>query len=601
MSGVGSLVTGFQYTPYVGPLLVSSVLAFASGAYVWQSRERRATRWYVITMAVVGLWPLTLAGALSVTTLELKQVLFGAHVGFATLSGGTWAVFACLYSGRGEWASRSVLTVFWAVYAGIFAVVLTAPVHDLLYATTTVTTAGGWTRVTHTWGPMIVPIAVVGYGLNVVAGGLFLLKALRSRNVYRGLSVVLFLAGTTMWISNLVSVVGYSPLPHLMLAPMVFLLWGVLGLAVFGSVRVVQYLPVDRLFARFDTRVDGLVPLARDYVLEEIDSGVLVLDETEHVVDVNARGREMLGDPEGLVGRRLDAVVDVDEFIDEWDESAHTSEQVWFTDPFGDRRCYDVKINTIGGDGAESVGRAVVMNDITEQKQRERALRDREAELQTLKQVFSRIIRHNIRNDVNAIHGNAELIVADPEGDVVARAEQILEIAGGLATTSQKISIVDEVTGSGSTVHEYELVSLVDRSLPAVEAEYADADVRVDVPAGLTVTGNEYLSVAVENAIENALAHNDASTPVVEIEAHASEETVELAIRDNGPGIPAQELQALADREESALGHASGVGLWLIDWIVDNAGGSVTFENTDSGARTRLTLQRATDAEGSND
>ena len=101
-----------------------------------------------------------------------------------------------------------------------------------------------------------------------------------------------------------------------------------------------------------------------------------------------------------------------------------------------------------------------------------------------------------------------------------------------------------------------------------------DEPSRVDAPG---------LIAAVEEAVENAVKHNDSTEPVVEIRIQRrSADWVDIEIEDNGPGIPDQELNVLRTGETS-LNHADRLGLWFIYWVVSRVGG--TFSVTDAPPR----------------
>ncbi|WP_459987600.1 ATP-binding protein, partial [Natrinema sp. JCM 9743] len=71
-----------------------------------------------------------------------------------------------------------------------------------------------------------------------------------------------------------------------------------------------------------------------------------------------------------------------------------------------------------------------------------------------------------------------------------------------------------------------------------------------------------------------------------------------LTVADDGPGIPPEERELLeGDREITQLRHASGLGLWLVNWVVTQAGGRLTFhDNEPRGTVVTLAIPRA-DAE----
>jgi signal transduction histidine kinase len=64
---------------------------------------------------------------------------------------------------------------------------------------------------------------------------------------------------------------------------------------------------------------------------------------------------------------------------------------------------------------------------------------------------------------------------------------------------------------------------------------------------------------------------------------------VRLTVADDGPGIPKAEIEVIEEGQETPLEHASGLGLWLVQHVVEQSGGDVEFEVED-GTRVHLTL-----------
>ncbi|AQL41928.1 hypothetical protein BV210_04000 [Halorientalis sp. IM1011] len=579
------------------PLIASALLALVSAYYVRRQSDRLSASMYAWAMVAMALWAGSSAAALSVVDPLTTRVLVGSVLAFAALTTATWCLFCLSYSGYERWLSWPLFTAFGVAVASITALTVSNPLHDLVFVERTVDRTGGWVGVGHEWAIGLWLSVLVVYVIHALTHAVLFKKFRRSRNLYRTFTVILLLASITIWLANILSVIGYSPLPHMMFVPIVFLFWGVFGLVVLASRRFVRSLPIDRFLELLDPRSDDVVPLARDFVVEEMDSGVVILDATDYVVDVNTTAKEMLDTQTRLIGRPIYDVVDLDEFFEDGLVNDGSRQQIWVQSD-GERNCYDVNVSPITGGDDSLVGRAIVMNDITSQKGREQRLRNREGELQTLKQVLSRIIRHNIRNDVNVVQGNAEWIAANADSDdVVTRAEQIVETAEDLATTSRKTRIVDRVVGTDADLVDVDLEPLLEDTLADFRAEYPEATIRAEVPSGVSVRGSVYLSAAFENAIENAIVHDPGPEPTVDIEVRADDDTVTLTVSDDGPGIPEQEMQAIETGEETELIHASGIGLWLIDWIVRNSGGTVSWSNTDSGAAVRMELQRATESD----
>jgi len=61
---------------------------------------------------------------------------------------------------------------------------------------------------------------------------------------------------------------------------------------------------------------------------------------------------------------------------------------------------------------------------------------------------------------------------------------------------------------------------------------------------------------------------------------------------DNGPGLPDQEQKVLSEGVETPLIHGSGLGLWMVNWIVTTHDGSIDTTVTDEGTTVTVTLPR---------
>ena len=94
---------------------------------------------------------------------------------------------------------------------------------------------------------------------------------------------------------------------------------------------------------------------------------------------------------------------------------------------------------------------------------------------------------------------------------------------------------------------------------------------------------------AVENLIENAVTHCDDGASVT-VAATAQGDTVTLWITDDGPGIPEAELEVFENREETPLEHGTGVGLWLVNWVVDRSSGDLEFDTGPDGTTVTVRL-----------
>lgn len=97
------------------------------------------------------------------------------------------------------------------------------------------------------------------------------------------------------------------------------------------------------------------------------------------------------------------------------------------------------------------------------------------------------------------------------------------------------------------------------------------------------------------NLLSNAIQHNDNEVQDVTVSGARHDQTVEIRIADNGPGIPDERKETVFEQGEMSLeSQGTGLGLYLVDTLMDRYGGTVRVEdNEPTGAVFVLELQVA--------
>ncbi|MBO4246774.1 PAS domain S-box protein [Halomicrobium sp. IBSBa] len=347
----------------------------------------------------------------------------------------------------------------------------------------------------------------------------------------------------------------------------------------------------------------------RERALEQYQTLVESAGDPMYVLD--AEGRiELLNEPmASFFGREKDAVVGerINELLPEaggergdralksilGDESrTFESFESWLADANGIQRLYEVTVGVIEDDG-EFVGSVGTLRDITERERRRE-------ELDLLRQVFARVLRHNLRSELSIIMGNTEVVMEELEGPNRELAGTVLERGRRLEETARKARAIESVLDSeaGRTTQRVEQV--VDRAVTAVEDEHPEAVIETDGSSSLSVRAHPNLVVAVENLVDNAVEHGEAlGTCDARVEVESDRDGVSLSVVDGGPGLPECERKALNQESETPLEHGSGLGLWLVNWIVERSGGALGFDHTDG--RTTVTIELDGDPESGPD
>jgi signal transduction histidine kinase len=249
-----------------------------------------------------------------------------------------------------------------------------------------------------------------------------------------------------------------------------------------------------------------------------------------------------------------------------------------------------VSISAVHGHDGERVGRVIVFQDVTPLKRREDALRTREQELDLLRQVQSRVLRHNIRNELTTVRGNAEIIQPVVEGKYERRVRDIIEASDDLLSISAKARVIEDILDEEQAPVEYDLRECVEAAIARTEREHPDLAIELVGPENCEIEAAPQLRTAIENLLENAAVHNTSAEPRVTVTITGGDRP-SLTISDNGPGIPEAEVAVIQDGAETSLEHGSGIGLWVVRWIADRSGAELAFETDDTGTDVVLTFQ----------
>jgi PAS domain S-box-containing protein len=232
----------------------------------------------------------------------------------------------------------------------------------------------------------------------------------------------------------------------------------------------------------------------------------------------------------------------------------------------------------------------LALQDITTRKERDQQL-----------DVLNRVLRHNLRNALNVIDGNATMLEnrLDEDNDELKRhVEGIERRVSNLEELSEKAVTVRSLFDQGrSTTTACDVQALLARVAREFEDRHPEARVVVDAPEeSLYVNADVRLKMALSELVSNAVVHNDQSTPEVKLTTETvtrdGEQAVEVVITDNGPGIPEHERQAIETGEETPLQHGTGLGLWLVYWAMSLLGGDIRIDDADPGTRIALRLPR---------
>jgi PAS domain S-box-containing protein len=239
--------------------------------------------------------------------------------------------------------------------------------------------------------------------------------------------------------------------------------------------------------------------------------------------------------------------------------------------PIRGERTLDVRYHPLRDDDDVVIGIVGVLRDVTENEEKTKQLR-----------VVDQILRHNLRNSLQLIRGRAEQMSAQGDEQMSALANTIIERSDDLLTTSHKSRAITEVLSETVDVCRTDIAETVTVVAESVAASYPAAEIDVDVQDAGDVFATRRMDLALEELLENAVAHCDRESPSVELRVERDESEVRIHVVDEGIGMPEMDRDVLVSgRASEDLYHGSGLGLWLVYWIVRRSGGSINVEDRD--------------------
>lgn len=217
----------------------------------------------------------------------------------------------------------------------------------------------------------------------------------------------------------------------------------------------------------------------------------------------------------------------------------------------------------------------ITYTDVTGKRCREQQVR-----------VLNRVLRHNLRNDMNIILGNVEGLLADTDDPQAATAAaEIKQAAKSLVELGDTAGALRE-TWDESEPTAVDLVRVARRIQQEVRQETPSVNIGIQSPERCWANGDSRLVTAISELVENAIEHTPEGT-AIDLRIEPGEEWARLSVIDDGPGLPASERAVLSGASETPLEHGSGLGLWIVNWIVSISGGQL---DVDTGERCRTTV-----------
>lgn len=196
------------------------------------------------------------------------------------------------------------------------------------------------------------------------------------------------------------------------------------------------------------------------------------------------------------------------------------------------------------------------------------------------------VVAHDLRNPLQTIGLNAELLASDLAKDDARAGAAMLRIRRAAAQARRLVENVLDSARIDATpfpvqVETTSLASLVGDCLAPFDALAAARSIALEPPSPETVRGSivcdrERIIQVLSNLVSNAIQYTPRGGRVV-VAVQRSAEGIRFDVTDTGRGMTEQDVAHAFDRlwYGSGPGHGSGLGLWIAKALVAAHGGTI--------------------------
>jgi|GEM_PF-3915918 len=342
-------------------------------------------------------------------------------------------------------------------------------------------------------------------------------------------------------------------------------------------------------------------------ILEGIPSIAWTTDAQGRNLFINGRWADFIGHEPSVAERQLDQFIHPDDrlrALTQWARSRSSGQplatELRACNAQGDYRWLLVQARPLYDEQGQLLQWIGTYTDIEEQKQAqarieqaERQLRDKNEQLTRLNvdlDTFVYAASHDLKQPVSNIDGLLHALLDELPFERSRPVQDILRLL--LDSVSRFQRTIDQLTDISRLQRQHlvaEPVAIADivRSVAldlAPQLTNADAELTLDLePCPPVLCSEKSLRGIAFNLLSNAIKYRDPARPArIRVQARADTDgMVALSVRDNGLGIAAHSRHKLFGMFERLHTHVdgSGIGLFMVKKMVENAGGRVEVES----------------------
>jgi two-component system phosphate regulon sensor histidine kinase PhoR len=330
-------------------------------------------------------------------------------------------------------------------------------------------------------------------------------------------------------------------------------------------------------------------------VLQEMNDGVLIIDQEGVIQLANPAVAKMLGLPDqDLLGKTISQVLPHTQFHESWQRTRDKKETQTSLIEIQPKKlyiqCMTAPLETIGKGAV-----LMLLQNLTRQRY-----------LETVRRDFISNISHELRTPLASLKALTETLQEGALEDPPAAHKFLMQIENEVDSLSHMVSELLELSRieSGQVplrlrpASPYEILQkTLDRL--GIQAERSGLKVVIDCDPNIppVLADPSRLEQVVGNLFHNAIKFTPAGGQII-LSAKPQNGNVLFCVSDSGIGIPADELPRIFERfyktDRARAGGGTGLGLAIAKHVVEAHGGTIWAESIESqGSKFFFIIPRA--------
>jgi len=340
----------YQFSPYVIFSFLSFTMLIFLAIYGFRHRQNEGINEFIFAMLASAWWVFCQAFELMATTLPVKLTWANIEYVGAGLSTFAYLMLAMRFSGYGKLLTRKNISFVFIIYIFFFGLVFTDQHYGLMRTNFSLDTSAIPYIIDKDYGVLFPVYIIFTYSMNAASLVLLLIAAIKKDSLYRKQAMVLLMALGLIAVSNITYILGLSPVKRFDTAP------ALLGL----SALVLSW-------GIFQHKLLNIMPIARDLLVERMNSGIIVVDRDNVIVDINNSALAMFHLRKStMIGKNI---TEIPVLADKLTQDDIGDRQTIVTYCNEDKEyVYEIKTHPFNDKRGKRAGTLYILNDITEQQ-----------------------------------------------------------------------------------------------------------------------------------------------------------------------------------------------------------------------------------------